>query len=187
MEYARLDGDTIIERRELDSIPAHKAALWRLVVYEGDGDLSDTIVESDRIRIVRSMAPLDQVKAALCAQVDADAETVRLRYITPGAGMAMTYAEKRDQANAVHAMGQEAANALSEAERIARFPTLAASVGLEAATLWDCAQLVIAKSEAWADLSNVIERTRLLGKKSISDASDSASARAAYEAIAWTV
>tara|TARA_R110000868_G_scaffold157001_1_gene384056 strand:- start:256 stop:888 length:633 start_codon:yes stop_codon:yes gene_type:complete len=130
---------------------------------------------------------LSDLKTNLNARVDSDAEAVRLRYITPGAGMAMTYAEKRDQANAVHGLGQAAANALTDAERVAQFPTLAASVGLEAATLWDCAQLVIAKSEAWADLSNVIERTRLLGKKSISDASDAATARAAYEAIAWTV
>lgn len=119
------------------------------------------------------------------ARVDDDAERIRLRYLTPGSGMAMTYAEKRDQANAVHGLGQAAANAMTESERIAQFPTLAASVGLEAETLWDCAQLVIAKSEAWADLSNVIERTRLLGKKAISDASDAASARAAYEAITW--
>lgn len=131
--------------------------------------------------------PLQPLKRDLAARVDDDAERVRLIYLTPGAGMAMTYAEKRDQANAVHGLGQAAANALNEAERIAQFPTLAASVGLEAATLWDCAQLVIAKAESWADLSNVIERTRLLGKKSISDASDAASARAAYEAIEWTV
>lgn len=130
---------------------------------------------------------IPSIKSELSRRVDDDAERVRLRYLTPGAGMAMTYAEKRDQANAVHGMGKDAANALTEAERIAQFPTLAASVGLEAQTLWECAQLVIAKSEAWADLSNVIERTRLLGKKAISDASDAASARAAYEAIEWTV
>lgn len=186
-EYARVEGSTIVERREIADLPAHKASLWRPVVYEGSGALSDVVIEDAQVRIVQSNPPADQVKAGLRSRVDEDAEQVRLRYITPGAGMAMTYAEKRDQANAVHAMGQAPANALTEAERIAQFPTLAASVGLEAATLWDCAQLVIAKSEAWADLSNVIERTRLLGKKSISDASDAATARAAYEAIAWTV
>jgi len=146
------------------------------------GRPTDAEIEAEAARLV-----LPTLKAQLSKAVDEDAERFRLRYITPGAGMAMTYMEKRDQANAVHAMGQEAANALTEAERVAQFPTLAASVGIEAATLWDCAQLVIAKSEAWADLSHVIERTRLLGKKSISDASDAASARAAYEAIAWPV
>ena len=124
-------------------------------------------------------------RSTLLSQVDADAERVRLRYITPGAGMAMTYIEKRDQANAVHGMGQQAANALTEQERTEQFPTLAASVGLEAPTLWDCAILVIQRAEAWATLSNAIERTRFAGKKAISDASDAAAARAAYEAITW--
>lgn len=126
-------------------------------------------------------------KSYWLAKVDEDAERVRLRYLTPGSGMAMTYAEKRDQANAVHSMGEAAATAMSAQEQVAQFPTLAASVGLEAPTLWACAQLVIAKSEAWATLSHAIERTRLVGKKAISEASDAATARAAYEAIEWTV
>lgn len=140
---------------------------------------------------------LDEIRATLKNRVDSDAEAVRMRYLTPGTGMSMTYAEKRDQANAVHSMGikpdgsfdaaygESRANALSAQEQVAQFPTLAASVGLEAPTLWDCALLVIAKSEAWATLSHVIEITRLRGKKAISDASDAATARAAYEAITW--
>lgn len=126
-------------------------------------------------------------KIRLSKQVDADAEAKRQKYLTPGAGMAMTYQEKHAQARAVDALGQTAANALTEAEREEQFPTLSASVGIEGATLWDCAQLVIQKYEQFADLSRVIERTRLQGKKAISDASDVASVRAAYEAIQWTV
>ena len=184
--YARVDGATVLEYRDIDGeIPPHKAHIWRLVVDEGSGPLKTTTVEADRVRRIRSERPLDEIKDALKLRVDDDAERIRMRHLTPGAGMAMTYAEKRDQANAVHSIGEASANALTEAERIAQFPTLAASVGLEAPTLWACALLVIAKSEAWADLSNVIERTRLLGKKAISDASDAVSARAAYEAITW--
>jgi hypothetical protein len=118
--------------------------------------------------------------------VDADAETARLRYITAGAGMAMTYAEKKDQALAVLQMGEAAANALAN-NGAAEFPTLSASVPLEAQSLYAAAQLVISKYEQWAALSRVIETTRLAGKKAISDASDVASAKAAYEAILWTV
>lgn len=136
---------------------------------------------------VEPVIDLAQLKAQLSRAVDDDAERVRLKYITPGAGMAMTYNEKHAQARAVDALGQTAANALTEAEREDQFPTLAASVGIEGATLWDCAALVIQRYEQFADLSRVIERTRLQGKKSISDASDVASARAAYEAITWTV
>lgn len=123
-------------------------------------------------------------KSYWLAKIDEDAERVRLRYLTPGAGMAMTYAEKRDQANAVHAMGQAAANALTEAERIAQFPTLAASVGIEAETLWDCAIMVIEKAESFATLSNTIERTRLLCKKAVKDA-PIATEQSIYEAITW--
>lgn len=137
--------------------------------------------------VVDAFDALAPMKKELLEKVDEDAERYRMKYITPGTGMSMTYTEKRDQANAVHSMGEAAANDLSQSDRVAQFPTLAASVGLEAPTLWACALLVIAKSEAWATLSHAIERKRLLGKKSISDASDAASARAAYEAIEWTV
>lgn len=128
---------------------------------------------------------LTDLKAKLFAQVNADAETVRLRYITPGVGQSMTYLEKHNQAVAVEGLGEEAANALSEQDRTSQFPTLSASVGIEAATLWDCAQIVVQTYEAWAALSNQIERTRLMGKRAISLASDAAAARAAYEAITW--
>ena len=154
---------------------------WRI-------DFADGATEEQKALAAAALAAFDiagAMKSELRAKVDADAERVRLRYITPGAGMAMTYIEKRDQANAVHGMGQQAANALTEQERTEQFPTLAASVGLEAQTLWDCAILVIQRAEAWATLSNAIERTRFAGKKAISDASDAAAARAAYEAITW--
>lgn len=130
---------------------------------------------------------LNEIKAEYSAKLDHDAEAVRQKFVTPGAGMAMTYQEKHAQARAVDALGQTAANALTEAEREDQFPTLSASVGIEGATLWDCAQLVITKYEQFADLSRVIERTRLQGKKAISDASDVASVYAAYEGITWTV
>ena len=131
-------------------------------------------------------APGYDVKAALLARVDNDAETVRLKYITPGVGMSMTYAEKKDQAIAVLQMGEASANALANNGAV-EFPTLSASVPLEAASLYAAAQLVISKYEQWTALSRIIETTRLSGKKAISDASDAASARAAYEAITWTV
>ena len=129
---------------------------------------------------------LPALKAELRRRVDADAETQRLRYIPPGNGMQMTYAEKFAQAHAVQGLGKEAADAIKPENGIAQFPTLAASVGLEAATLWDCANLVLAKYAKFSALSNGIERKRLQGKKDIAAAKDVASAQAIYEAIVWT-
>lgn len=156
-------------------------ATWRIDFRPAANDQQ----KAAALAVVEAFDPDAALKAELKARVDDDAERVRLRYITPGVGQSMTYLEKHNQAIAVEALGETAANALSEQDRAAQFPTLAASVGIEAPTLWACAQLVILKYEAWAALSHVIERTRLLGKKSISDASDAAAAQAAYEAIAW--
>jgi hypothetical protein len=185
-EYARVENDKVLERRFIDSIPPHKAYLWRPVVIEGSGPLSQTVVEADQVRIVRSERPIEEIKAELTRRLDEAAETVRLKYITPGAGMAMTYQEKKDQAVAVIAMGDAAANALAS-HGAAEFPTLSASVPVEAASLYAAAELVMQKYEQFAALSHVIESTRLQGKKAIGDASDAAAARAAYEAIQWTV
>lgn len=129
--------------------------------------------------------PLAELIATLRKRVDDDAERIRLRYITPGAGMAMTYQEKFTQAQAVQEMGEAAANALTQAQREVQFPTLAASVGIEGATLWDCALLVLARYSQFAALSLVIERARLAGKSAIAAAPDVASARQAYENIQW--
>lgn len=130
-------------------------------------------------------ASLPAMKASMSSKIDDDAERVRLRYITPGAGMAMTYQEKFAQAQAVSAMGQQTANAMSEAEQLEQFPTLAASVGIEAATIYECAALVLARYAAFAALSHTIERARLAGKAAVNAASTVQGVRAAYEAVAW--
>lgn len=129
---------------------------------------------------------LDEVKVTARAKVDAAAEAERLKYITPGDAMQMTYREKFEQAQGVNAMGEAAANALTEQQRLAQFPTLAASIGLEGVTLWGVAHVVLTKYTQFAALSYSIERTRLSGKKAISDASSAEAVKAAYEAITWT-
>jgi len=128
---------------------------------------------------------LDDLKLKLKRNIDQTAEEIRLKHITPGVGMSLTYREKLEQAEEVIAQGQQAIDAMDSAQEIATYPTLAASVGIEAATLWGCAQTVIAKYQAWATLSHEIEKRRLGGKKSIADASDYASAQAAYDAVSW--
>ena len=122
---------------------------------------------------------------AYALMIDSDAEKVRLKYITARSGMAMTYAEKRAHADKVLAMGLEAANAMTPAEYGVLFPTLAASVRLEAVTLYKCAQLVVAKAAAWGQLSYGIERARITGKAAIAAAADSSAARDAYRSIVW--
>lgn len=128
---------------------------------------------------------LVKYKAQHSAMIDADAENFRLKFITPGDGMAMTYREKFEQAKAAAGQGQTAIAALTEAQGLDAYPTLMASVGIEAATLWDVAQLVITKAEAWADLSYNIERKRLSGKASVAASTTPEEVLAAYSAVTW--
>jgi hypothetical protein len=194
---ARIENNAIAEQRDLllEHVPEHKRGAW--LPIEGDPPAYDSriatrtgptyTIEPTRVLRQWTVTPRDlaAVKAEFAKMVDDAAEACRLRYITPGAGMAMTYQEKFAQAQAVAAMGEAAANAMSAADREEQFPTLSASVGLEAPTLWDCAQRVLAAYAAFAQLSLVIERTRLAGKASISAASDGAAVVAAYEALTW--
>lgn len=191
MTLALIRDGAVAELRDiaLDDVPEHKRYLWRVVTGDAPADLSlytgptYTITETEAQQ-VWTPRDLAAVKAEIKAKIDADAEASRLNYITPGAGQAMTYREKFDQAEAVDAMGEQAANALTVQERVAQFPVLAASVGIEAQTLWDCAQLVLTKYQEWAMLAYQIEALRLAGKAAVDAAGDVEAARAA-SVIAW--
>lgn len=135
--------------------------------------------------VIQAFDPLVPLRRNYRARIDDDAERCRQKYITPGAGMAMTYMEKHAQARAVMDMGEAAANALDAALAKANFPTLAASVGREAPTLYDCAQIVIAAYERFAYLSNVIEACRLDARAAVAAATTEAGVVAAYEAVTW--
>lgn len=187
-EHAHVVENQIIDIRDIDlaSVPEHKQYLWRPVVYEGSGNTRQTIIEADKVRVVHSMSgSLDDVKLAYSLRVDAEAEAVRMKYLTPGYGMALTYREKLEQAEQVAAQDQAAIDALTSQEEVAAYPTLSASVGVEASTLWDCAQLVLSKYQQWALLSHEIERIRMTGKKAISEADTAEAVQAAYSAIDW--
>lgn len=130
---------------------------------------------------------LDEIKTDYKARIDRDAERVRQKYTTYGDGMTQTYREKFEEAESVIAIGQSAANAMAEADYIPAYPVLSASVGIEAASLWEAAVLVTSKASQWAQIAHVIEKTRLGSKMAIDQAADGAGVAAAYEAVTWTV
>lgn len=141
----------------------------------------------DRIDLGVAMmdaSDVEGVRTFLLSRLDIIAEQQRQRWLTPGTGKAMEYLEARDQALAVRAMGQDAANALAD-HGLSEFPILAASVPIEAPTLWDAHVLVLSRYEQTATLGGAIKRAVLTGKAAIRSASDAASAKAAYEAVQW--
>lgn len=181
----------MISARYLDRAGARIEVVYNgkaIVVPASSNNAVFNKLAADNIYIhpyVQDDRPVISARADYSALVDSDAERIRWMYITPGAGMAMTYQEKFAQAQAVAEMGEAAANALSATDREAQFPTLSASVGIEAGTLYECAQLVLEKYATFARVSLAIERARLSGKAAIAAAQNADDARAAYEAITW--
>lgn len=126
----------------------------------------------------RPVLDLIVVKAQLKRAVDDAAEIERLKYITGGAGQAMTYARKTDEARRV-----EAAIAAEEDVQPADYPLLAASLGIDGSTIAEVAAVIIAMDAAWAQIGAAIEAARLGAKQAIDAADDEATARAV--APAW--
>lgn len=119
---------------------------------------------------------LEAVKSDLKRSIDAAAEAERLRYITPGAGQAMTYSQKADEARrCIDAIGPDAAD----------YPLLAAEIGITAGTLVGVAQVIAAANAQWLQIGAAIEAARLSTKMAIAAAETEEAARAAAAAVVW--
>ena len=115
-------------------------------------------------------------KKNLCSKVDAIAEQIRLKYLTPGSGQSMVYQEKAIEALAI----QNDSNPTND-----KYPVLAASLGIEGSSLLDVANLVLSVRSTWVTIATAIETTRLGGKANINAAMTTIAANAAYNAIVW--
>ncbi len=118
---------------------------------------------------------LDPLKAALKARVDGAAELERRKYITPGAGQAMTYQQKAAEAKA-----------FTDAEDSdeADFPMLMAEVGITAPDIAGVAASVLGAEMAWRQIGAAIEGIRLSAKKAIDEAENADEANDAAD-VTW--
>jgi hypothetical protein len=95
--------------------------------------------------------------------LDTGSEGERLKYITPGAGQAMSYREKLEEAVTYLAASSPKAD---------DYPLLASEVGI---TADDLAGAVKAKFDAWRLLETGINQARLTANAAIFAAKDTAS------------
>jgi hypothetical protein len=130
--------------------------------------LNGSVIELDQ-------GKLAEVKTKLKAQLDEAAETQRMKSLTAGEGQTIVYQMKLMEAQAVR-MGET---------NPANVPLLAASIGVEAATLADCAALIMAKWNSWKATAGKIEQARLAGKKAIDAAGSIQKAAEAFDAVTW--
>ena len=127
-------------------------------------------------RVQTAPESLDLIKVRLKDAVDLDAERVRLRFVTGGAGQAMTYQAKVDEARRL---------ADDPAPDDANYPLLTAEIGITSDTLLGVSAVVMQAYQAWIILGAQIEGARLGAKKAIDEAGTAEVARAARDAVVW--
>jgi hypothetical protein len=152
--------------------------------------VTETVVAEDQssVTIRRVPVPLsaDQIAANLASarsealtRIDAEAESCRAQFVTPGSGQAMSYLLKASQARAVLAGATQA-------------PVLAGLVGVEinpatgavCASLQEVAAVVAAQADAWEAIEGQIDALRRGGKLSVGGAPDVGAVDAVFP-IAW--
>ena len=121
-------------------------------------------------------AILAALKTTLYDAVDRAAEQARRKYITAGAGQAMTYVQKADEAKRFLA---------AEDPQADDYPLLAAEIGITGPEIGDVAAIVSIAHQNWQQIGAAIEASRLGTKKAIDEADSEATARAAAAAVMW--
>lgn len=181
MRYARIDGTVVAEILELhsDVSPAdafHPSIAGMLVVC--DPEVTEGwSYDGETFRAPEhSVVDLEAVKSTCKAMIDAAAETERLKYITAGAGQAMTYQQKIEE---VRALAQDA-----EPEA-ANYPLLSAEIGITAPTLADVASAVLAAYQQWQVIGAAIERARLAGKAAVAASETAEAAMDVSTSVVW--
>lgn len=121
-------------------------------------------------------ADLETKKAEALAKVDQEAEAVRLKFITPGSGQAMTYSEKRVEAQKV--LDDPAIDA-------AEVPHIAAEAALNGLSNLDQAIAIMTVANQWTQASVAIEMKRMAAKTAIRSAGFVAAVREAAD-VDWS-
>jgi hypothetical protein len=129
-----------------------------LQAREGEG-----CIETAPGLITVSTVNLDPVKVSACAYVDSEAEKVRARFITIGAGQAMTYTYKLAEAREFVQQDEPTA---------ADFPFLNAEAIATGTPIAQIAALVLANAEAWSMVGAKIEGARLAAKAAVQAATN---------------
>lgn len=152
--------------------------LWRASGAIGTASLQD-LPEGLGLVVVPPAAllgvelDLDMLRTMATEQIDAGAELVRQRFLTPGAGQALTYQRKEAEARAWQADGLSATPFL-DAEAIARGMTIEAVV-----------EEVIRNADAWIKAGAVIEAKRM-GAKAAAASATTLGGIVAASKVDWT-
>lgn len=154
------------------------AELWRGQCPEGQVAIQATPAGATAYQvpmaaIATATLDLGPVREMLLAAIDADAETVAQKFISPGTSRAMIYQAKAAEANAWLA------------DHNAPTPFLSAEATATATTVPALAAEVAARAAAWTAIGSKIEAARLGAKKAVKEATNITQMHAAA-AVNWS-
>lgn len=108
-----------------------------------------------KLLLKKDIAPLRQ---AMKTRIDEEAENMRALFLTPGAGQAAVYEQKRIEAEAFMA---------NESIGNAEIPHLAEEASRNGISVFDQAVIYLSLRQRWLNASSIIERLRLDAKDAV--------------------
>lgn len=140
--------------------------------FQAQAREGEAVIEATRDALVIAEVNLDPVRADVCARIDAEAEAVRAKFITPGSGQVMTYLIKQTEAAAYLANPASAT------------PFLTAEADATGTTVSALASAVAANAAAWIATGAKIEAARRKAKMEVTSAANIAALHAASQ-VDW--
>jgi len=160
----------------VDAVAITAAEHAALISAEQSGQVIVADGSGNPVAQAPALPSLDGAKATASAEVDAQAETARLQFMTGGVGQAMTYQLKYEEALAY------AADASPDP---LEYPFLVACIGADGASPSAVASTVIAARNLWEIAATTIEGTRRSAKMAITSAADHASITTIIDGLSW--
>lgn len=181
MRYARISEGTVAEiinlPNDIDATDAFHPDLSAAVFPCGEDVHEGWLYDGENFKAPEpDQADIEGIRQTYKTMIDAAAETERLKYITSGAGQALTYMQKSD----------EARRYLSDANpSVSDYPLLSAEVGITAPDIGGVASVVNSAYAQWQQIGAAIEAVRLGGKASLETAETADEVKSAYQSISW--
>lgn len=147
-------------------------ALGKTITIDGGFSVIDPTPES----VDEPDPTLEQSRSYYKVRIDADAEGSRGKYITLGAGQAMTYMQKAAEAKAYLA---------ADMPDMSDYPLLLAEVGITAPTMSEVATVIATAFTQWQQIGAAIESVRLGTKAAIEAAETVDDVKAAAASAVW--
>ena len=126
---------------------------------------------------------LPALRETAYAAIDSGAEASRQSFLTPGAGQALVYLQKAQEAAAFLVKYPTALVAPAGTDTV-NWPFMSAEVGILGATMFAVATLIHSRAAAWVAIAAAIERKRMAAKLAVA-AAPSAASIASAQAVVW--